>query len=584
MNTSPNFLKPSSFEDMQKQYTFFKKRYEEFYHHTVPSRYMHIIGDSLLVILILFFGSYAGISYVQQKFFTPASAKLSIILPGDIITVGMSTKFLVRYENNTRAPLYDARLTFQFHPLFTSATSSKFIINPETHILEIGTIEASEEKEFVLSGIPFGAREDVQTISAELTFKSNKKEGREHIASFVRYIIQKGDVQHTACTAPSTVTFYQVFNYECTLSNNIDKPLERIITEFISPSSYTDRSDKTNSEYSLSSHEEKNISLMGFFQKQAVGRQKIIARTYLLLQDKKYLQDETELPIRVISPVLSVNVLYDPLIPFIPGKTYPFTLHWKNEDKKNISDVRIRVFAHGDYIKDKEITSFIKSAHSSQEGDITFSLTLDKKNESKKELSDHVFTIMLEPSASYTDQTQQTIKVFSIPAQLDISSGISLQAFARYYTADGEQIGRGPLPPKAGKTTRYQIFFAPKKGIHDIKDFTISAQLGSHTSWTGIVPFGFDALRYYPEKKNLIYAIPLLPSVFSASDEPFGAVFELALTPAPEDIGKSALLVERIRASGQDAITRMPLEFTHQNITTDLISDPKAKSMGMIVK
>ncbi|MBI2644728.1 hypothetical protein HYW94_00940 [Candidatus Uhrbacteria bacterium] len=584
MENAPNFLHPASIADIQKKYSFFRKRYEEFYHHTVPSRFLHIIGDSLLIILILFFGSYAGVSYVQQKFFSPASAKMIIILPGDIMTVGMPMKFLIRYENTTRVPLRDARITFQFHPLFTSATSSQFALNPETRTLELGTIEANQEKEFVLSGVPFGALGDVQTLSGELSFQSNKKEGREHIPSFVRYAIQKGALAHLSCAVPSFVTFYQIFDHECTVLNISGQSFDHVSTKFSFSSSYTSRSRAADSEYALSANEGRDISHMGFFQKEGVGAQTIIARTYLSLHDTTYLQDETRMAVRVLAPALSLYVRYDPLQPRMPGKTYSFVLHWKNESAQGISDARIRMFAHGDYVQDKEIVSFIKFIQPSKEGDITFTLALDKKREPQKESTDHLFQMTFEPSASYINQEQQTIKVFAVPVQLDISSDISVRAFARYYTTDGEQIGRGPLPPRVGKTTRYSIFLAQKNSIHAIENFTVTAQLGPHASWTGIVPIGSDAIRYYPEKKELVYLLSLLPSIFNASSEESGAVFELAFTPTSQDIGIAPTLLQNIRATGRDSVTHMPLEFNAPDITTDVLFDSRAKSIGGVVK
>ena len=265
---------------MQKSLSFFKKRYEAFYHHRLPDRFLHMIGDGALVLLILFLGFTASALYLQQKFFLPASAKLAIILPGEIITVGTEARFLVRYENTTRTPLRDARILFQFHPFFKSAASSEFMLDSQTRILELGTIEANQEKEFILSGVPFGSLYDTQALSAELTFQNNKKEGREHVLSSVRYSIQKGAVR-ISCHAPSVVTYYQIFDPACALLNSKDGPVKDIFTEFSLPYSYTRRSLPDTSGISLSSKEKKELPLLGFFQKEGVGTQKISARAYI---------------------------------------------------------------------------------------------------------------------------------------------------------------------------------------------------------------------------------------------------------------------------------------------------------------
>ena len=60
-----------------------------------------------------------------------------------------------------------------------------------------------------------------------------------------------------------------------------------------------------------------------------------------------------------------------------------------------------------------------------------------------------------------------------------VSIGTSLRIFpdAHYYSLEGDQIGRGPLPPVVGKETKYWALITVQNGTSEVGSVVVTAQL-----------------------------------------------------------------------------------------------------------
>jgi len=94
------------------------------------------------------------------------------------------------------------------------------------------------------------------------------------------------------------------------------------------------------------------------------------------------------------------------------------------------------------------------------------------------------------------------------PEQFKISTFLKIHAESRYYTEEGDQLGRGPLPPKVGQTTKYWINFFLTASPNAVKDAVIKAHLPAGVIWTGKTnvvegePLKFDPLSRTVTWKN----------------------------------------------------------------------------------
>ena len=54
-------------------------------------------------------------------------------------------------------------------------------------------------------------------------------------------------------------------------------------------------------------------------------------------------------------------------------------------------------------------------------------------------------------------ESRETI-IENEPILIRLNSNLAVQVYPMYYAPTGDQLGRGPLPPKVGETTKYWIF------------------------------------------------------------------------------------------------------------------------------
>ncbi len=162
------------------------------------------------------------------------------------------------------------------------------------------------------------------------------------------------------------------------------------------------------------------------------------------------------------------------------------------------------------------------------------------------------------------------------------STDIKLQSLARYYTAEGEQLGIGPLPPTVGVITKYWIFISLAGFTHDLENTLVSAKLPDNISLTGksSVTLG-DSMSYDINSKEIKWS---LGNLFTTDkQQTIGLAFEVELTPSESQMGSVAQLLTDIKVSALDSITQKNIINTNPVITTNLISDKIANSDGIII-
>lgn len=271
-----------------------------------------------------------------------------------------------------------------------------------------------------------------------------------------------------------------------------------------------------------------------------------------------------------------------------------YTISWKNMGEKSLSHVSIGALIEGNGFNieaieseggitdgkktvlwtEKTTPSFIE-IRSGMEGSATFHFILQQKAEMATQQS-----IRIIPFGSYEEIDGTNIDMHGTSLTIPIHSSLSLQAFGRYYTAEGEQIGRGILPPIVGKTTRYHIFLMPKNFIHPLRDVHLTARYSEQASWTGVVPQGGEYVTHYPASRHISWKLKALPP----DSENRGLIFELAFMPKEEDIGSAAQLLSNITIHATDGVTGASLSASAAPVTTLLTNDEKAAPFWAVMR
>ncbi len=159
--------------------------------------------------------------------------------------------------------------------------------------------------------------------------------------------------------------------------------------------------------------------------------------------------------------------------------------------------------------------------------------------------------------------------------------GPTLSAELRYYTAEGEQLGRGPLPPRVEEKTEYWLIAQIATAGRSVVDAELSATFAPDVTWAGkastaIVgagsPTGIGALRWR------------IGEVTSSATSPSTAAFAVAYRPRSDAVGRDPVLVESLVLRGRDAETDEPVELRLGPFTTAVPHDARAAEKGTRVE
>jgi hypothetical protein len=126
----------------------------------------------------------------------------------------------------------------------------------------------------------------------------------------------------------------------------------------------------------------------------------------------------------------------------------------------------------------------------------------------------------------------QTSRFETEPIPVPASLGLSVSSSARYFSTDGEQLGRGPLPPQVGEATEYWVFWnlGPiKRGLAAVD---ISANLSENVRWIGkqnVGVLGTSSVVYDPTTRTVSLDLKNIPQ--TTAGQGINAAFAVSFVP-----------------------------------------------------
>lgn len=286
-----------------------------------------------------------------------------------------------------------------------------------------------------------------------------------------------------------------------------------------------------------------------------------------------------------------------------PGDDLQYVISYRNDSQKEIFDVAIKinltgaifdferadfgggVFRQGGVVWTKDQISDFIAMPVGANGELKFKIGTTKIVEPAKVLKfGNVLKSQVEVSVKEKSNFGESSRFIAAETENKINSDLAAQVLARYFTPDGDQLGRGPLPPKAGVATKYWIFLSAENNLNNVSDVFVSAILPQNVEWTGNKSVSLGELSYNETKRNVAWKVGEVGRYTGEEWSKQGAAFEVALTPDAEQIGQAALLFDKIKIFGTDKFTGQFLERTAPDVTTDLVYDGLAKGKGKVVE
>jgi len=264
------------------------------------------------------------------------------------------------------------------------------------------------------------------------------------------------------------------------------------------------------------------------------------------------------------------------------GQTALLTASYKNKGDHQLTGAALKIVADDGLTVTGENEKGGIDVNPSAGGSWQFKVKLDDAlPDALKNSLDPQLKVRVLLSGKLDDQTPVSIQ--SPAFAIRVASVLSLNGVARYWSESGDQLGRGPLPPEPGKTTRYWIFWNAGNTTGAVNGVRVSGILPANVSFTGkaSVPFG-DAPQFDPDTRALTWNVGDIPAWPGVNSPSVGVAFEVALIPTPDQIGTYPLLASELKITGTDGVTGLALAASAPNLTAHLTADPKAGDTGKV--
>lgn len=569
------------------------------FHNTYHSRYHGIYthAKKLFIFDLVLLASTIVLLAVGLFFFfwKPGIADkidLQISFPNERIRSGEEMKITLNFTNRSKYHLKDVSLALHLPNNFEidrNRTPEKDFSN--NSILNITEMEAGAKGQKEVYGRVWVEPKTEEKITAIMSYTPEGGTGREQkIVSAI--MILPESILTTNITLPTTAFSNQPLPVTGSIINNGKIPLTNISLYYTAG---TATPIKWKTIDSLQPGETRIFSDTVNLTTPSPSIQFIAA-----LEKNGYsiIQGRIKKDIETISlPLLGEINLPKNLTYVEPGQVFPLTINWKNNSRYNVQGVKMRLnFTPGivdlkttarennlkidgqSLIIDSNTRTAMANAAAQTAENFTINLHLSQTF-SVGQNNGNALEITPIISGSLDAVSGQIMSTTGQSQKITLATELNLKTEARYFTAEGDQLGRGPLPPKVGETTKYWVFIRLLNSVNPIKEVEFQAELASGVTFTGkqSVTIG-ESINHQPTSQKISWSNYELPA-----NSLTGLYFEVAVTPSPDQLGQKLTLLKNIKFSAVDKITGKVFHLTGIEITNLLSTDDRGRNTGSAV-
>lgn len=198
----------------------------------------------------------------------------------------------------------------------------------------------------------------------------------------------------------------------------------------------------------------------------------------------------------------------------------------------------------------------LESLSPGAEGKIVFRLRVKEGEQA----GDKREAIRFRAGVRYRDTRDNLVEQAYELGEFVFTTQIRARTDIRYITPEGDQVGRGPNPPRMGQTTRYMAYISLASTLRSVADTVVVAYLAPGVEFTGVAPVGGFDMNYDDVQGKVTFTYGTLEP-----REGQGVVFEIAYTPS-RDRERSTPLIREVRVEGKDIANAQRVQSITKNI------------------
>lgn len=561
-----------------------KQRHEKFY----KNSQFHLWADVGLALAIL---CLAAVFVYLFNFQPRAQIDLTSTLSQEETVSGQSETLTIYYKNNGKVSIKDSTLSLTFPKYFIlQSVSPEKDWSDQTNTFKIGDLPQGAGGEVRITGIVYGAIGSRQTLNYSLNYSQNNI-SKNYLGSFPVYF--KSSVLEASFDAPKTVFQNINFGGNIILKNtgradiihqiNLDfgKTSEKII------SISSDKATLANGEIIVNGLKAGEVLNIEYEAVTSVseGDLDIELNSYFNIDGLKEIQGKTFLATSVSVPKFGVDISADKSV-ISDGETVKYKLIFSNKENEDINNVFINMMPSDSSIAMNDFkllepskyavsgnTIELGALKAGETGVINFSVSLGRRMNNTNQKAGVIANTNYQAGSRLVEYKFFSPKIFLL-------SDLRIISKALYYSAQGDQLGVGPLPPVVDVPTKYWIFWEINNAGNELKDLTVTADLPSNVGWTKQKTLLAGELRYGEISNKVIWTVDDIAS----QNGVYRAGFEVALIPRMADSGKIPDLITNIKYSATDTFANQDISGSLPIITADLKDDPLASGKGEVIE
>lgn len=524
--------------------------------HGWKHRLLDIGTTSVLVILLL------GIATVVLKA-DPGRKVIftSVVAPTEVVSGGDST-LAINYTNESGKTLQDVTLTLKYPPYFVVQSVDHPAFELDTNTIHIGELAPGANGLIKIHGVMFGNVGGEQTFSSTLGYRWNGSRTGSRVQTY-RFSPQKSALV-IETQLPDRLVAGQRLTGSITLHNTSSVTFPEASIQAIFPDHFSltrtslqQRRDHTWIVPILEPGEELLITYTGLLTLKDNQEVTFTFHPSFVFGDEQFSQDILSETVSTVPPPLAVSLhpIQDALT---AGTEVQATVVWEDQTDLNIQNVRVHIEGavnEPEWFLDSPVTAGSKTvtlvphAGSGTNRTSTFTPVVD---------------FLLGASG-------EPVTLVGNATTAQLTTSVTLGGFARYFTTAGDQLGRGPLPPRVGEETIYWAFLNVQDTFNNLTDVVITADLPQNVGWVNrqSVTKGSGVTS---DGSGITWNLGTLPATI-ANGTVAAASFALALTPTSSQVGTVPPLLTNVQVTGRDMWTGQTISKRLGTVTTRTADD-----------
>ena len=566
-----------------------KKHYHKKYHGRYKYARALFVFDMFLLGLMFGLGLFALILALYRPA-TIADKVLfeATVAPTDIVSGAPST-LTIYWTNTTGQELNNASLLLGYpeHFLLQEVTSETDLVDNDR--VNIGTIPVDGTGLVRIKGVMFGDVGGQQTFRSILTFQHGEE---NEVAQKISYhsFTPVSSTLELELDLPERLVGYQEVSGTITYRNTGDIDYPQISIEPEWPNGFVliqATHPIVNSTFLLPALSAGTEGTMEFSGRLDTADESVtfIFHPLFTFGNTLYQQESLTQTSPLIPPPVSLSHSVTSTA-LRPGGTAEFLIRYENISEYLVTDIEIKIDTDSPFFLESDLESqIVKIAELApgQVGEDTIELPLRSSiMQSETEVYENLeATTRAAASFILGDGTPQRVLSYGQEVITPITSPVILDSFGRYSTAQGDQLGRGPLPPLVGIETKYWAFINLTGTTNTLENIEITADLADNVRFTGkqTVSVG-DPVQH--DNGTISWTVDQVDPTFDPAGRIVGLAFEVGITPTEEQVGTAPTLLENIQITGTDSVTGAFVSATGPVVTTNLPHDTMAAGLSMV--